>query len=133
MILAEMMNIGTLDLDFIEKYHAVVADSIDYSNLKHLPLKELHANTLIYEIFYQINYDVFTRIKNQIEKGEVSFSNKRTKTKLVKTCEKRIEEFSPFINCLDSWFQNELDNVEVENSQIEKIAEDVIPLLLENR
>lgn len=132
MILAEIMNIGALDLDFIEKYHTVVANSIDYSNLEHLTLKELHANTLIYEIFYQINYEVFTRIKNQIEEGEVSFSNKRAKNKLVKACKKRIEEFSPFINCLDSWFQNELDNVGIEGCQIEKIAEDVMPLLLKN-
>lgn len=132
MVLAKNFGIGTLDLDFIEKYHAVVADSMDYSNLEDLSVRQLNANASINEIFYCINHKVFTQIKERIENNEITLHNKRIKNKLIKLSEERIDGFSPFLNCINSWFQNELDDVIVQERQINEIAGDVIPLLLEN-
>lgn len=132
MFLAKMMGIGTADLRFIEQYYAVVSDYIDYTNLEEIPLGQINANMLLDEIFYQINHEVFGKIKNQIENDHILFSHEGIRGKLLKVCEDRTDNFSPFINCIDSWFQNELDEVTIQGQSLEKIVDEVRLLLLEN-
>jgi len=42
----------------------------------------------------------------------------------------RIDEFSPFMNSIDSWFNNEIDDVNIEGKGIGEIADEVYFLLL---
>lgn len=126
MFLRDLLGIGWYDLEFIEKYYKLVESEIDFSELEYLPLRDINANVILYEIFYWINNEIFNCIKNRNELPETK------EEEIITICNKRIDEFSPFINCIDSWFNNEIDDVNIEGKKIGEIADEVYFLLLEN-
>ena len=124
--LRNLLNICQLDLEFIEKYYRLAKDKMSFAEIEDIPLKQIDANVILYPIFWHINNDVFGLIKNRDE-----FPNAEKK-QIINICNKRIDEFYPFLNCIDSGFNNEIDDVCIENKRIEEIANEVYFLLLEN-
>lgn len=129
MFLKNMLTIGKLDLNMIENYYNVIADRFDFLALEEVPIGKLGANIILYELFCCINHEVFSTIHKQLTESDVVFvEDDEAKHKWIKRCKKRIYEFSPFMNSLDSWFQNELDQIDMTGRKIEEIAQDVIHL-----
>jgi hypothetical protein len=124
--LRDLLGIGWLDLGFIEKYYALVREKMIFEEFEHIPLGEINANTILYPIFSYINSEVFELIKNRDE-----FQN-GDKEQIIDACNRRIGEFSPYLNCLDSWFNNEIDEVSIEDKGIEEVASEVYFLLLKS-
>lgn len=126
LFLCNLLDIGLLDLQFIEKYYNLVRNKVDFTELRTVPLEQINANVILYHIFWQVNAEVFNIIKNH---GDLPHDKKE---QIISICEKRIAEFSPFLNCIDSWFNNEIDEVNVEGKWITEIANETYFLLLEN-
>jgi len=124
MFFRDLLGIGWYDLEFIEKYYRLVKNEIDFSELEYLPLRDINANVILYEIFYRINNEIFNGIKNR------DGLPKAKEEEITNICNTRIDEFSPFINCIDSWFNNEIDDVSTEGKRIGEIADEVYFLLL---
>jgi hypothetical protein len=127
--LSKLLNIDSLDLEYIEEYFEFLGEDDQNSVCGHLqetfaetPFKGVDANTFIYAIFDCINDAVFTEIKEKIEDEEGN-------QELLKICQSRIDEFSPWLNCIDSAFNNELDKVDVRARTFREIVEDVLELL----
>jgi hypothetical protein len=126
LFLRDLLNICRLDLEFIEKYYRLIKDKMSFAELEDTPLKQIDANAILYPIFWHINNDAFGLIKNRDE-----FPNAEKK-QVINICNKRIDEFCPFLNCFDSLFNNEIDYIYIEGKKIEEIANEVYFLLLEN-
>ncbi|MEI8055464.1 MAG: hypothetical protein WCH10_05665 [bacterium] len=124
--LRDLLSIGWFDLEFIEKYYALVRKKMTFEELEHIPLGEINANTILYPIFLCINNEVFELIKNR---GEFPSGEKE---QIIDACNRRIGEFSPFLNCLDSLFNNEIDEVSIDGKGIEEVADEVYFLLLKS-
>lgn len=123
--LRQFFNLGWEDLYFIEKYYALIKDNITFAPLGEIPLAQVTANLILEQIFLQINYEVFSRIKNYAE-----LHHNGKKKKLINLCNQRIDEFCPYLNCIDSYFNNEIDQVSIEGKSIPAIANEVCYLLL---
>ena len=130
MFLNSLIQIGSIDAQFIEEYFSVVSDRFDFSYLEDLALKEINANSIIYEIFHCINNEVYSNIMDKLKTQKIGGVTKKIKSKILKICEARIEEFSPYINCIDSWFQNECDKVGIKGKNIDEISHEVFHLLV---
>jgi hypothetical protein len=126
MFLRNLLDIGSLDLEFIEKYYKLVEWKMDFSELEYMPLRDVNVNVILYEIFYRINNEVFDCIKNH------DGLPKDKREEIINICDNRIDEFSPFMNSIDSWFNNEIDDICIEDKRIEEIADEVCLLLLKN-
>lgn len=129
-------GIGAWDFGFMLKYYDTVSNQVDLEMVNELVASpnDINANHYIYEIFCCINSEVFGEIKNQLNDGCIENLNidQTDLSELVKACDDRISEFSPFINCIDSWFNNELDEVVAYNTSIDEIVKDVLPIFIEN-
>jgi len=138
MFIRKFFNISHSDLQFIEEYHTLIDGLEDYQGLKDLTLDQLDANLIINEIFTCINQKIFSTICAKVKNDDFilpSHSVIKTsaiKNKLLKSCNDRINEFSPYLNCLVSSFQNELDNVDVRNKNLDDVVSDVFDILVEN-
>ncbi|CAL7964424.1 hypothetical protein GAMM_90022 [Gammaproteobacteria bacterium] len=124
--LCSLLDIGWCDLEFIEKHYRLVRSKITFTEFGHIPLEQINANMILYQIFLYINNEVFNLIKNR---GEFPRGKKKQITNI---CDERVNEFSPFLNCFDSCFNNEIDEVNIEGKVIEEMANEVYFLLLQN-
>lgn len=136
MFLRNVLDIAHLDLQYIDELLEVIEeDESDYTlreELADLTLREIDANTVINAIFYRINQAVYCHIKKELENHTIAVSSEAEKAALISLCEERINEFSPCLNCLDSHFNNELDQVTISGNTLGQIVTEVIPLLLES-
>lgn len=132
MFLKDLLNIGSLDWQAIENYYRIIAEDFSFANLADIPCGQLDANCILSELFYAINQAVFSHLKIALEAGDIALAKPRWRRRLIRLCDERLNAFCPFINCIDSWFQNELDQVTLENRSIAEISEAVLPLLLDN-
>jgi hypothetical protein len=124
--LSKLLNIGSIELEFIEEYFEFLGEDEQNNvcdhfqeTLEEVSFKDVDANTFIYSIFYCINEAVFTEIKKQIGENE----------KLLEICQERIDEFSPWLNCIDSKFNNELDQTDVRGRCFNEVVNDVLEIL----
>jgi hypothetical protein len=127
----DIFGVGSLDIGFIKKYYVVVDGLVDFENLAEYTLAQLDANVIIYELFACINNLVFKRAAESFENDYDALTNNQRKT-LIKKCHDRLECFEPFINCIDSWFQNELDQIDIQERSIEEITDDLCDYMIVN-
>jgi hypothetical protein len=124
--LSKLLNIGSLELEFIEEHFEFFTQG-DKDNIfdyvrGYLHINQIDTNIIIEAIFNRINELVFTAIKVQIEGLDGN-------EEVVKICQSRIDEFSPYLNCVDSSFNNELDKVDVRGRTFTEIVGDVHELV----
>lgn len=141
MFLAQFLNIANGDLHYINELLEVIDDEgfaeHAQEELGYLKIDEINENSFISCIFNRINNDVFNEVKTKIEDIEAAIGSTEDikqqvllkKEALLETCQKNIEDFSPYINALDSHFNNELDQVGVRGRKLNDIIEDVFMAL----
>ena len=129
MLLIQLFDLGYADYEFILEHYKVVTDEIDFSDLCEFKLEDISCNHLIDRIFSCINNEVFSRIINDIQEDKILLRSKKEKSKLLTLCQNRLDEFSPFYNSVDSWFNNEIDGIDMADQTIAKIANQVIKFL----
>lgn len=136
MFLCELLNVGSADSQYIDELRGV----FDYEgfideireDLESASLKEIDANLIIFSIFTIINERVFNQIKNRLEEETIEGVDAEEKDILTSLCETRIDNFSPYINCRDSHFNNELENMCLSGRSLSQITDDVLALLISN-
>jgi hypothetical protein len=121
MFLSQILDIKSLDLDYINELLNVLDDGLINEireELAEIPLGKIDANSIIFSIFERLNRRVFTEIKQRLEDEIIEDVNEEEKKILSDLCQKRIDEFSPSINFIDSHFNNELDDVDLISPKI---------------
>jgi hypothetical protein len=126
--LSKLMNIGSLDVQYTEEYFEFLTDEdqnniVDYLRT-YFHTDQLNTNVIIEVIFNRINELVFTAIK-------VHFEFTKGNEKIVEICQKRIDEFTPYLNCIDSHFNNELDDVNIRGRRFTEVVTNVLEALKE--
>jgi hypothetical protein len=126
--LSKLMNIGSLDVQYTEEYFEFLTDEdqnniVDYLRT-YFHTDQLNTDVIIEVIFNRINELVFTAIK-------VHFEFTKGNEKIVEICQKRIDEFTPYLNCIDSHFNNELDDVNIRGRRFTEVVTNVLEALKE--
>jgi hypothetical protein len=136
MFLCELLNVGYGDSQYIDELSEVLDDEgcIEEirEDLENASFKEIDGNLIIFSIFTIINERVFNKIKNRLEEETIEGVTAEEKDILTSVCEVRIDNFSPYINCRDSHFNNELENMCLSGRSLSQITDDVLALLISN-
>jgi len=136
MFLCELLNVGYGDSKYIDELSEVFDDKgcIEEirEDLENASFKEIDGNLIIFSIFTIINDRVFNQIKNRLEQETIEGITYEEKDILTSVCETRIDNFSPYINCRDSHFNNELENMCLSGRSLSQITDDVLELLISN-
>lgn len=122
-LLTSITNGGALDIRFLlDKINKYANSYIDYNPDLDYLVKEcksswsnLHINGLIYVVMQDIHYEIVNYFKK--------YANGVLKEKNAKRVCDYLDnfEFKPYVNCLDSWFNNWLDDVGIDKNKTWKV------------
>lgn len=134
----EAFGFDDSDFDSVLQYYSTVEGKVEFedpSDLVDCPNADIAAGCYIEEILHCINTEVFKGIKKRLSNGCVENFNidQVFFPELLQACNSRINRFR-FSLSIDGSIStyNELDEVEVRNTTIDRIVEDVLPIFVEN-
>lgn len=130
-ILTTLFNCGYADLSMLDDCFSELAEeACDPMDILEELLNNgnLNLNNFLYEVYREITDKVYT-------KAHVMLSNELELTldtnNILEKINNRINENTPFTNCMDTHFQNELDEVIDWSESVEYNAINVIKYLIE--
>lgn len=152
-ILTTLFNCGYADLSMLDDCFSELAEeACDPMDILEELLNNgnLNLNNFLYEVYREITDSVYTNAYAILSnKSELVVDGKGNKTLFINITEielpenldtnnilekinNRINENTPFTNCMDTHFQNELDEVIDWSESVEHNAINVIKYLIEN-
>lgn len=139
-ILTTLFNCGYADLSMLDDCFSELAeeacDSMDILE-ELLNNGNLNLNNFLYEVYREITDKVYTKahamLSNESElTTEIELPENLDTNNVLEQINNRINENTPFTNCMDTHFQNELDEVIDWSESVEHNAINVIKYLIEN-
>jgi hypothetical protein len=127
----DILKGGSADLSYAQSLYSL-CERIDlYYQLDSESYQITSINDVIYQCMSYINYSVFDYLSNEI--ADMSLSE--DEQEVIKSyCNKQLEEPELFINALDSWYCNALDQIDFDRysgySILSELANDVIDIVL---
>lgn len=152
-ILTTLFNCGYADLSMLDDCFSELAEeACDPMDILEELLHNgnLNLNNFLYEVYREITDSVYTNAHVMLSsESELVVNGTGNKTLFINTTEielpenvdtnnilekinNRINENTPYTNCLDTHFQNELDEVIDWSASVENNAINVIKYLIEN-
>lgn len=139
-ILTTLFNCGYADLSMLDDCFSELAEeACDPMDILEELLNNgnLNLNNFLYEVYREITDSVYTKahvmLSNESElTTEIELPENLDTNNVLEQINNRINENTPFTNCLDTNFQNELDEVIDWSESVEHNAINVIKYLIEN-
>lgn len=139
-ILTTLFNCGYADLSMLDDCFSELAEeACDPMDILEELLNNgnLNLNNFLYEVYKEITDKVYTKVhvmlSNESElTTEIELPENFDTNNILEQINNRINENTPFTNCLDTHFQNELDEVIDWSESVEHNAINVIKYLIEN-
>ena len=139
-ILTTLFNCGYADLSMLDDCFSELAEeACDPMDILEELLNNgnLNLNNFLYEVYREITDRVYTKahamLSNESElTTEIELPENFDTNNVLEQINNRINENTPFTNCMDTHFQNELDEVIDWSESVEHNAINVIKYLIEN-
>lgn len=139
-ILTTLFNCGYADLSMLDDCFSELAEeACDPMDILEELLNNgnLNLNNFLYEVYREITDSVYTKahvmLSNKSElTTEIELPENFDTNNVLEQINNRINENTPFTNCMDTHFQNELDEVIDWSESVEHNAINVIKYLIEN-
>ena len=139
-ILTTLFNCGYADLSMLDDCFSELAEeACDPMDILEELLNNgnLNLNNFLYEVYREITDRVYTKahamLSNESElTTEIELAENLDTNNVLEQINNRINENTPFTNCMDTHFQNELDEVIDWSESVEHNAINVIKYLIEN-
>lgn len=139
-ILTTLFNCGYADLSMLDDCFSELAEeACDPMDILEELLNNgnLNLNNFLYEVYREITDSVYTKahemLSNESElTTEIELPENFDTNNVLEKINNRINENTPFTNCMDTHFQNELDEVIDWSESVEHNAINVIKYLIEN-
>ena len=139
-ILTTLFNCGYADLSMLDDCFSELAEeACDPMDILEELLNNgnLNLNNFLYEVYREITDSVYTKahamLSNESElTTEIELPENFDTNNVLEQINNRINENTPFTNCMDTHFQNELDEVIDWSESVEHNAINVIKYLIEN-
>ena len=139
-ILTTLFNCGYADLSMLDDCFSELAEeACDPMDILEELLNNgnLNLNNFLYEVYREITDSVYTKahvmLSNESELTiEIELPENFDTNNVLEQINNRINENTPFTNCMDTHFQNELDEVIDWSESVEHNAINVIKYLIEN-
>ena len=139
-ILTTLFNCGYADLSMLDDCFSELAEeACDPMDILEELLNNgnLNLNNFLYEVYREITDKVYTKVhvmlSNESElTTEIELPENLDTNNVLEQINNRINENTPFTNCMDTHFQNELDEVIGWSESVEHNAINVIKYLIEN-
>lgn len=139
-ILTTLFNCGYADLSMLDDCFSELAEeACDPMDILEELLNNgnLNLNNFLYEVYREITDSVYTKahemLSNESELTiEIELPENLDTNNVLEKINNRINENTPYTNCLDTHFQNELDEVIDWSESVEHNAINVIKYLIEN-
>lgn len=139
-ILTTLFNCGYADLSMLDDCFSELAEeACDPMDILEELLNNgnLNLNNFLYEVYREITDSVYTKahamLSNESElTTEIELPENLDANNVLEKINNRINENTPFTNCMDTHFQNELDEVIDWSESVEHNAINVIKYLIEN-
>lgn len=139
-ILTTLFNCGYADLSMLDDCFSELAEeACDPMDILEELLNNgnLNLNNFLYEVYREITDSVYTKahvmLSNESELAtEIELPENLDTNNVLEKINNRINENTPFTNCMDTHFQNELDEVIDWSESVEHNAINVIKYLIEN-
>lgn len=139
-ILTTLFNCGYADLSMLDDCFSELAEeACDPMDILEELLNNgnLNLNNFLYEVYREITDSVYTKahvmLSNESElTTEIELPENLDINNVLEKINNRINENTPFTNCMDTHFQNELDEVIDWSESVENNAINVIKYLIEN-
>ena len=139
-ILTTLFNCGYADLSMLDDCFSELAEeACDPMDILEELLNNgnLNLNNFLYEVYREITDKVYTKahvmLSNKSElTTEIELPENLDATNVLEQINNRINENTPFTNCMATHFQNELDEVIDWSESVEHNAINVIKYLIEN-
>ena len=139
-ILTTLFNCGYADLSMLDDCFSELAEeACDPMDILEELLNNgnLNLNNFLYEVYREITDSVYTKahvmLSNESELAtEIELPENLDTNNVLEQINNRINENTPFTNCMDTHFQNELDEVIDWSESVEHNAINVIKYLIEN-
>ena len=139
-ILTTLFNCGYADLSMLDDCFSELAEeACDPMDILEELLNNgnLNLNNFLYEVYREITDSVYTKahvmLSNESElTTEIELPENLDTNNVLEKINNRINENTPFTNCMDTHFQNELDEVIDWSESVENNAINVIKYLIEN-
>ena len=139
-ILTTLFNCGYADLSMLDDCFSELAEeACDPMDILEELLNNgnLNLNNFLYEVYREITDKVYnkayTMLSNESElTTEIELPENFDTNNVLEQINNRINENTPFTNCMDTHFQNELDEVIDWSESVEHNAINVIKYLIEN-
>ena len=139
-ILTTLFNCGYADLSMLDDCFSELAEeACDPMDILEELLNNgnLNLNNFLYEVYREITDRVYAKahamLSNESElTTEIELPENLDTNNVLEQINNRINENTPFTNCMDTHFQNELDEVIDWSESVEHNAINVIKYLIEN-
>lgn len=139
-ILTTLFHCGYADLSMLDDCFSELAEeACDPMDILEELLNNgnLNLNNFLYEVYREITDRVYTKahamLSNESElTTEIELPENLDTNNVLEQINNRINENTPFTNCMDTHFQNELDEVIDWSESVEHNAINVIKYLIEN-
>ena len=139
-ILTTLFNCGYADLSMLDDCFSELAEeACDPMDILEELLNNgnLNLNNFLYEVYREITDRVYTKahamLSNESElTTEIELPENFDTNNVLEQINNRINENTPFTNCMDTHFQNELDEIIDWSESVEHNAINVIKYLIEN-
>ena len=139
-ILTTLFHCGYADLGMLDDCFSELAEeACDPMDILEELLNNgsLNLNNFLYEVYKEITDKVYTKahamLSNESElTTEIELPENFNTNNVLEKINNRINENTPFTNCMDTHFQNELDEVIDWSESVEHNAINVIKYLIEN-
>ena len=139
-ILTTLFNCGYADLSMLDDCFSELAEeACDPMDILEELLNNgnLNLNNFLYEVYREITDKVYnkayTMLSNESElTTEIELPENFDTNNVLEQINNRINENTPFTNCMDTHFQNELDEIIDWSESVEHNAINVIKYLIEN-
>lgn len=139
-ILTTLFNCGYADLSMLDDCFSELAEeTCDPMDILEELLNNgnLNLNNFLYEVYREITDKVYNKahamLSNESElTTEIELPENLDTNNVLEKINNRINENTPFTNCMDTHFQNELDEVIDWSESVEHNAINVIKYLIEN-
>lgn len=118
----ETLNCGTADLTMLDNIYSVLAEDAQERKEIFEEFPNPSLNTLLFETYITITYAVQEKVNELIKKEKI---NPEYKNKLTKKAKELTEE-TPYANCLDTYFQNDLDQTVDFDKNVTENAKELI-------
>lgn len=131
--LSNVMGWGSLDVDALEKYILIANEfGIDIEDVKE-DMSNYEGNVLdINNWFYStISLTFYSIMEGLGEYVQDNIEDEDVVDFLLDKIEELKDNFSPFINYLDSWYDNILDNIDL-TQEVDNIFNDIVQEMYED-